>query len=150
MLTQAELNRMSTDNLWDVLKRVEETGRTYKAALDKGQEFYRQPLEQQRATWKAIKAEIGSRTQKTGLAAAAAPVAAAGPVQVTPKEFHRQCAQHDWHHGYSDDPGAYRAGRDNADRLASITHAQPELAPILKAWQAHVAGDGPKPVEPKE
>jgi len=148
VLTQAELNRMSTDDLWNVLKRVEETGRTYKAALDRGQEFYRQPLEQQRATWKAIKAEIGSRTQKTGLAAATAPVDPAGPVQVSPKLFHQMAAQHDWSYERSDDPGAYRAGRDNADRLASLTHAQPELVPILKAWQAHVAGDGPKPVEP--
>jgi hypothetical protein len=142
------IKSLSTESLWDMLSRIEENGKAYKEALERGQEFYRQPLAQQREKWKQIKQELNSRTN-SGLAKASVAAPAAAPAPLTPKEFHRMCAQHDWGYEYSDDSGAHRAGKESAARIADAVHKQPELTPILQEWRAHIVAGGKIPKEPE-
>lgn len=68
---------------------------------------------------------------------------------MTPREYWTACRLHDWFYSYSEDPGAYRAGKDDRERLMSLTQDRPELAAIFKAWQDHKFDTGPVPPEPK-
>lgn len=65
------------------------------------------------------------------------------------RQYWTACRLHDWHYSYSDDPGAYREGQENQDRLVSLAHGKPELADIFKAWQGFHFDNGPRPTEPK-
>lgn len=68
---------------------------------------------------------------------------------MTPREYWTACRLHDWFYSYSEDPGVYRAGKDERDRLVSLTHERPDLASIFKAWQDNKFDTGPVPPEPK-
>jgi len=68
---------------------------------------------------------------------------------MTPRQYWTACRIHDWFYTYSDDPRAYRAGKDDRDRLLNLTHERPELAEIFEAWQENKFNAGPVPTEPK-
>lgn len=54
----------------------------------------------------------------------------------TLKEFDAMLARADWHYQYSDDPTAYRAGRDGIERLARISEQSPEHLSLMRAHSA--------------
>lgn len=68
---------------------------------------------------------------------------------MTPREFWTACRIHDWHYMYSDDPGAYRAGREERERLMAVANAGPEFKDIMAAWHAYHFDNAAKPDEPK-
>lgn len=140
-----DLSLLNDYQLQMMLQNAENDGKHAKAMLQAGNEKYRTRYVDLREKWKAIKGEMNRRTSS-----AAAPVApqSAAPASISPKQFHQMCAQHDWNHEYSDDAGAYRAGKASEAKLQDAIHAQPELAPIYKAWKAHVVTGAPRPVEP--
>lgn len=146
------LSKFNDYQLQTMLMNVEQDGKQAKAMVQAGDESYRPKHAALQDRWKAIKAEMKRRSSPAAdqpLAPGLAP-AAGQPAPVSPQEFHRMCATHDWNHEYSDDPGAYRAGKASADRLLGVARSQPELAPILTAWTAHALGGGPRPKEPME
>jgi hypothetical protein len=134
-------DKMELESLQRMLGEIEKQGKSMRAALDGGQEFYRPMLERQRQRYKEIKARV-NKLQGSAQPEAAAP-------KFTPAEFHQMCDSHDWNYHMSDDSGSYRAGKTHEALLDSAVNHQPELAPILKAWQAHASG-GPKPVAPQD
>ncbi len=68
---------------------------------------------------------------------------------MTPREFWTACRLHDWHYMYSDDPGAYRAGREERERLMAVANSGPEFKDIMAAWHAYHFDNAAKPNEPK-
>ena len=144
------MSKFNDYQLQTMLMNVEQDGKQAKAMVQAGDESYRPKHAALQDRWKAIKAEMKRRASPAAAQPAAPGLAAAAsqPAPVSPQEFHRMCAAHDWNHEYSDDPGTYRAGKASADRLNSVARSQPELAPILKRWQEHVVTGGPKPQEP--
>jgi len=68
---------------------------------------------------------------------------------MTPREYWTACRLHDWFYSYSEDPGAYRAGKEDRERLMLLAHERPDLAAIFNAWQDHKLDTGPVPPEPK-
>jgi hypothetical protein len=147
-----DLSKYNDYQLQMILMNTEQDGKHAKAMVQAGNEAYRPKHADLQAKWKAVKAEMKRRASPAADQPSAPGLApAAGqPEKVSPQEFHRMCAAHDWNHEYSDDPGAYRAGRDSAARLLGVARSQPELAPILKRWQEHVVAGGPRPQEPAE
>ena len=141
-----DLSKYNDYQLQMMLLNTEQDGKHAKAMVQAGNEAYRPKHAALQAKWKAVKAEMKRRANPEPGLAAAAPATAAAPL--TAKEFHRMCAGHDWNYEYSDDPGSYRAGRANADRMEGIVRNQPEFSPILKAWKEHIAAGGPRPQEP--
>ena len=147
-----DFSRMNDYQLQTMLMNVEQDGKQAKAMVQAGDESYRPKHAALQDRWKAIKAEMKRRSSPAAdqpPAPGLAP-AAGQPEKVSPQEFHLMCANHDWNHEYSDDPGAYRAGKASADRLLGVARSQPELSPILTAWTAHALGGGPRPKEPME
>lgn len=144
------LSKFNDYQLQMMLMNVEQDGKQAKAMVQAGDESYRPKHAALQDRWEAIRAEMKRRASPAAAQPAAPGLAAAAnqPAPVSPQEFHRMCAAHDWNHEYSDDPGTYRAGRASADRLNSVARSQPELAPILKRWQEHVVAGGPRPQEP--
>ena len=143
-----DLSNYNDYQLKIMLSNIEQEGKHAKALLQAGNEAYRPKHVALRDRWKAVKSEINRRASAP--AAGLSPAApAAAPAPVTAKDFHRMCAQHDWNHEYSDDPGAYHAGKQSEARLHSIANDHPNLQPILRAWQEHVVAGGPRPVEPQ-
>lgn len=68
---------------------------------------------------------------------------------MTPREYWTACRVHDWTYMYSDDPGVYRAGREDRERLEKMARHNPELEKIFIAWHEHHFNSGAKPDEPK-
>lgn len=68
---------------------------------------------------------------------------------MTPREYWTACRIHDWTYMYSDDPGVYRAGREDRERLESMARKNPELEKIFIAWHAYHFNNAAKPDEPK-
>jgi len=68
---------------------------------------------------------------------------------MTPREYWTACRLHDWFYTYSDDPGVYRAGKEDRNRLMSVANSDEELKAIFLAWQDHHFECGPIPTEPK-
>jgi hypothetical protein len=144
------LSKFNDYQLQTMLMNAETDGKNAKAMVQAGNESYRPKHAALQDRWRAIKAEMKRRASPAaGQPPAPGLAPAAGQSEkVGPQEFHRMCASHDWNHEYSDDPGAYRAGKASADRLLGVARSQPELSPILTAWTAHALGGGPRPKEP--
>lgn len=68
---------------------------------------------------------------------------------MTPREYWTACRLHDWTYMYSDDPGVYRAGREESERLLSIADTSEEHKSIYAAWHAYHFDNAAKPDEPK-
>ena len=68
---------------------------------------------------------------------------------MTPREFWTACRVHDWTYMYSDDPGVYRAGKEENEALLDAAHKDPALFDIYNAWSSHHFDNGAKPAEPK-
>lgn len=66
-----------------------------------------------------------------------------------PRKFWTLCRLHDWLYMMSDDPGVYRAGDQNSDRLEALADSDPRLFEIYVAWREHAYECGPRPPEPK-
>lgn len=145
-----DFSRMNDYQLQTMLMNAETDGKNAKAMVQAGNESYRPKHAALQDRWRAIKAEMKRRASPAaGRPPAPGLAPSAGQSKtVSPQEFHRMCAAHDWNHEYSDDPGAYRAGKASADRLSSVARSQPELEPILKAWKEHIVAGGVRPKEP--
>jgi hypothetical protein len=68
---------------------------------------------------------------------------------MTPRQYWTACRLHDWFYIYSDDPGVYRAGREDQLRIEAMARKDPALKKILDAWHQYHFGCGPVPTEPK-
>lgn len=65
------------------------------------------------------------------------------------RKYWTMCRVNDWFYAYTDDPEVYRDGKENNDRLVSLTNGRPDLADIYNAWYDHAFNCGPRPAEPK-
>lgn len=65
------------------------------------------------------------------------------------RKFWTACRVHDWFYMMADDPGAYRDGKENEERLREISQTSPEHLEIFIAWQSYFRDCGAKPEEPK-
>lgn len=68
---------------------------------------------------------------------------------MTPRQYWTACRLHDWFYMYSDDPGVYRAGREDQLRIEVMARQDPALKKIFDAWHRHRFDCGPVPTEPK-
>lgn len=66
-----------------------------------------------------------------------------------PRKFWTICRLHDWFYPYSDDPGAYREGKEEQERLFGIAQTDPALMTVFRQWESHMWDAGPRPDEPK-
>ena len=65
------------------------------------------------------------------------------------RKYWTQCRLHDWHYEMSDDPEAYRMGKESEDYLLSLAHKDPAMAEVFKQWRSYHHDTGPRPIEPK-
>lgn len=64
---------------------------------------------------------------------------------MSPDEFHKLCAAHDWTYQYADDPFAYRAGVESYGHIRAAIRAQPDLLPLYNRWYDWANNRGPYP-----
>ena len=68
---------------------------------------------------------------------------------MTPRQFWTACRVHDWNYMYSDDPGVYRAGKEENETLLDAAYKDRSLFDIYNAWSAYHFDNAAKPAEPK-
>ena len=70
--------------------------------------------------------------------------------KTTPKEFYELLERHDWWYEQSDDPNAYRKGRNERHRLQAIAQENAILIDLYTRYADYVFRGNTKPTTPEE
>ena len=56
---------------------------------------------------------------------------------MTPQEFDRACATHDWTYNYSDDYGMWKKGEQESQMLQWAMKQDERLVPLYRLWSSY-------------